>query len=933
MLIKGDPIIPLLQTKLMPPVIREKLVHRVNLVNLIEKGIEEGFILVSAPPGYGKTLLVADWVNQTTSPVAWLTLDANDNDPLVFNRYLRRMLEKLLPGVEQLENEIPPEANTSETLNLLLSWLINTQASATSDVSLVLDDYQVIDNPEIHQGILFLLEHFPPHLRLILITRVDPPFSLARLRAIDRILEIHAEELAFSLEETSQFLNISRELGLPPERISELFQKTEGWITGLELASLAADKSDMINQPGIAITGNANLTLEYIVDEVINYLPSSTQEFLLRTSVLYNLYGPLCDYVIEPFITGVKSHRLLHELYHANLFLTSLDVEEHWFRYHSLFAESLQHLLTERYPEEVQTLRLRASEWCDQNNLPDAALRYAISANDEERVIDLLEKYALDAIRQNRFMDIISWSRQVDERYLTSSALLSMINSWRYILAFDLDAGRFWLDKSVHLMGSFPLSERITSNADAIWGLIAAGQSIQAAMQGDMNQSLEKAAQALSLLPSENDFAHSFALLNQGLALSLSGEINRAIEVLHEAIRISRNSGNWFVMVVARSNLGEILIDNGQLSQALAVFQQSIQFFTTAPIQFGALEGLIYRQMAEIYLARNELNQAQEYLQKSMAVNHSDMAAINEFDIHLRLATLYSSKGDHVQAQNELVLARELSLTSSSLLDDLILALTDARISLLRGQLSPAQKWEQVLHIDQKFTDSELKGIPPSLQDNIALTTARYSLVRGRLNHDRSQFMAAIAILDGILPSLINGGLVEHQIEANILLALAYNELGEEGKMLEALKAALRIAEPEEFRQVFIDEGIPMSRLLIQLLSHLRQASPSESALPTRAFVSDLLMRLTSGAAETPLPASSESVMEGQEESTFELLTMREKEVLQLVTKGYSNGEIALELHISINTVKRHMNNIFLKLGVTTRTQAVRVALNKRLVR
>jgi len=316
-----------------------------------------------------------------------------------------------------------------------------------------------------------------------------------------------------------------------------------------------------------------------------------------------------------------------------------------------------------------------------------------------------------------------------------------------------------------------------------------------------------------------------------------------------------------------------------------------------------------------------------------MAVNHSDMAAINEFDIHLRLATLYSSKGDPVQAQNELLLARELSLTSSSFLDDLILALTDARISLLRGQLSPAQKWEQVLHIDQKFTDSELRGIPPSLQDNIALTTARYNLVQGRLNHDPSQFLAAIAVLNGLLPSLVKGGLVEHQIEANVLLALAYNDLGEERKMLDALKTALRIAEPEEFRQVFIDEGIPMSRLLIQLLSHLKQTSRSESGLPTRAFISDLLIRLTSGAAETIPLASRESVMQEQEEPTFELLTTREKEVLQLVTKGYSNGEIALELHISINTVKRHMNNIFLKLGVTTRTQAVRVALNKGLVR
>lgn len=916
----------------MPPVVRKSFVRRTALVDMIEKGIDEGFMLISAPPGYGKTLLVADWAAQTQSPVAWLTLDSLDNNLFILNRYLRAMLENIHITIGDLDEELPPRGDASEHLNSILTALINQRANAASDVSLVIDEYQVIDNPRFHEAFTYFLDHFPPHLRLILITRADPPFPLARFRAKQSMLEIHTPELAFSLEETDQFLNIKRNLNLPPEKVKDLFEKTEGWITGLELVSLSLGKSSLIDQPGISLSGSADLTLEYIVDEVINQLPLPTQEFLLRTSILQNLYGPLCDHILEPFSKVGESRTILHELYHANLFLTSLDSSEHWFRYHALFANALRHLLAERYPDQVRGLYLRASEWCDQNLMPDAALNYAASAKDDQRFISLLEKYSLDAIRNDRFLDIVARVSQVDENLLAASAWLSMIQAWGCMLSFDLESGEYWLRKASRLAENTTTEGGSDQKRDFIHGMITAGQSMLAAFRGNMNEALERSAQALQLLPPENDFAHSFALVNQGLALSLNGEPNRAIEVLENAIRESRNSGNWLAMMIARINLGEILEDTGQLNRALTVFSQSIQFLSSASVPISAFEGVIYKDMGSIFLARNELDQAELYLRKAIEPALEKRVLINEFDTHLRLSSLYQARGDLSQAKKELTLARGFSMHSQSPLDDLLLAISDARSELLQNQSTVAQKWAQVFRFDPKIGLSNLNGVPPSLQDNIILLTSRYNLVQGRLIGDIEQIKLATRDLEVLLDPLDKAGLVEHQIEANVLLALAYHEMDQSQEMLDHLGAALRIAEPEGYRQVFLDEGIFMSRLLIHYMAYLKSSKPHED-LPSRSFVSDLLFRLTAGEPDLPVSEPGASSPAAVDNNMIKLFTAREREVLQLLSRGRSNAEIALDLHISINTVKRHLNNIFMKLGVSTRTQAFRVAQTRGLIR
>ena len=917
--------IPLLQIKMVTPVIKSKLVHRSHLINKIEKGIEHGFVLVSSPPGYGKTTLVADWAHHSKTPVAWLSLDAYDNDLLIFNRYLKQLLDKTFFSFNPSQFNLLVESNSIDDYPTLLATFINSFSESTTDYTLVLDDYHLIKNQKIHESIIYLLDHFPAHLRLIIITRSDPPFSLARLRANHRITELHAAELAFSLQETNQFLNQIRQLSLPDQTVAQFYEKTEGWVTGLQLASLTNIDAKLMEKHDLTISFNTNLTMEYIVEEVVKQQPIKIQKFLLRTSVLTNLYGPLCDYILEPFEPASNSRELLNELFHSNLFLNTLDPEENWYRYHPLFVTALRQILEENYREEITILYSRAISWCEQHDLYDAALTYAETIGDKSRMVELLEKYSFEAIKQNRIMDVIGQVNRTDQELIASSPVLSLVYSWRYLLSFDIDTGEIWLDKASKLMETLDPDSRLKPFENEIWGLLAAGKSIIAATQYDMNKALELSRQTLRLLPEENDFAHSFALLNQGIMLSINGKLIKAIRVLRETINNGEISGNWFAMMIARINLGEILIDNGQLDQAMILFQQSIKFSSTTPGKYSTFESFYLKEISDIYLAKNQLDEAQQYLQKSVEKSGNTLPTFTEFDTHIRMAHLFHCQGNFLQSKSELTLARQLSITSQARLDDMILDLYEVKWALQRGQISSAQKLMQKLGLDEKTSLRELRSIPFTMADNALIIIARSLLTQGRLQNDPEKLNLAIEKLNELVPLLIDAGMVEHLIEVYILLSLAYHELNKNDEMLTMVHTALKTAEPEEFRQLFLDEGIPMSQILIHYLAALKQKKFRDN-LPSKSFVTDLLFRLTN--REIDLKEDEKEFEPGPEDDVLivELLTARENEILQLVGKGCSNQEIALELHISVNTVKRHLNNAFMKLGASTRTQAIRVA-------
>lgn len=902
------------------------MVHRQSLMDRIEAGINQGFVLISAPPGYGKTTLVADWA-KNKKPVAWITLDSQDNDLLVFNRYLVSLAEDLKIADQDRPGEFALESSAEDHFYSLLISLINNCSQIESEFTLVLDDYHVIENPKIHNGFQFLLDHFPDHFRLVIITRSDPPFQLARLRARNRLLEIRAADLCFSMAETGEFFQKTVQLNLSADDIGQAHKRTEGWITGLQLEALTHTGLDSPRIPGKAFSGNPNLTMEYMIDEVFYHQSPTIQEFLLKTSILDNLYGPLCDYILDQHEPGKTSQSILHSLFHSNLFLTPLDNHELWFRFHPLFSQALRSLLNEKYPADVPDLYLKASEWCDQNGLYQEALYYVGESNDKFRFVNLLEKYSLNAFRSETILDTLGWIKKIDGDLISTSPLLSLIYSIGLMMSVELESSAIWLEKSRIALSSGKISPVLLPFENDLWGLWHAGQSMLYSLRGDIDQALAFSSKAMQLLPEESGFSHCFALLNNGFTFALNGELDKAVHFFEETIEDSQRMGNWVTLLIARSNLAELYIDRGKLSQALVLFNQSLKSLPETPGQSSGIRGYLYKEMGEVYLVRNELKEAKRYLLEGADLTRDWMPSLNDLDTHIRLARLYHCEGDFQASHHEISLARNLADTTQGQLDDLIIDITETNLGLLRGQTNQALVWAQKRGLLSDEYQDVIKKLPIAISIPTCLVLARLYLVNGRLVNDHSQIEQSIKIIINLLPSIENANLCEYQIEGLVLLALAYHELDRVPDMLKALETAFRLAEPEQIRQVFLDEGIPMSRLVTHFLAYIKLNKPVDG-IPSRAFLSDLLFRFTGRENESTSTNNAFENDSSKNDTIFlaDMLTSREKEVMNLVAGGKTNGQIAQQLHLSINTVKRHLNNVFLKLGVTTRTQAINVA-------
>jgi LuxR family maltose regulon positive regulatory protein len=917
--------LPIIRTKIMIPALRARMVHRPRLLAEIERGLtEEGFILVSAPAGYGKTTLVSEWAQQSQHPVAWLSLDEHDNELMAINRYLTTLAESRLPQLKIDADNLPPAGNPEEEFHNLLISIINGSSELSEPYTVVVDDYQVIQNPQIHAGLALLLDNKPPQMGLIVISRTDPPIPLARLRANHRILEINSRELEFSLAEAMEFLHNTMQCQLEDSRLHQIVQLTQGWVTGLQLIALAQHSADKSHPTGSVPQENQGLLQQYIIEEIIRKQPAEVQDFLRRTAVLDNLCAPLCDAVLDPTGQQKVSQSILDTLSRANLLITALDNEGKWFHYHPLLKEALQRLLSEQSPEETKALHLRASEWCDQNELYEEALNHTIAAGDYPRVVSLLEKYSLHVQKNGDILDLLRWVKKVPTEAINDSPLLFLIYAWGMILSFEMDSGEFWTERASNLL------EERTNQEDRAYvqelrGVTYAAQSILAAVRGEGERSIELSRQALELLPEANSFAHCFVLLDQGVTYSLNSELTKAVEILQEAIRLSQTTGNWMVLMIARIFMGDVLINCGKLSQALNIFKQTLSAAAPGEGKSTGFEGMICIETGEIHLLRNELNEAAADLQRSISLEKSWLPMLYELDAHLKLTHLHFARRDFAAAAAEIKTARSLAEISQGSLDDLFIDIYEAKYALLRGDASLALQWLQKNALLHQSPVEFCANLPFSFGTVIQLLVVRCDVVLFRQQKEAELLQHARSVLDPLLERLQSSGYVDALIEADLLLAEIEQEEENNEACLMALQNALALAEPEQYRQNFLDEGLPMARLLTTLLAAMKHGKIAYS-LTTRSFVTDLLFRLTGQQDEASAEAHPNTPSPDAYTAPIELLTPREMEVLRLAASGRTNQEIAAELSLSVNTVKRHLNNIFLKLGATTRTQAIALA-------
>jgi len=905
---------PLLRTKLyIPPVwpdpstgLGRRLVSRPRLVERLNEGLHLGrkLTLLSAPAGFGKTTLLSEWLGQLERPRSWLSLDEGDND-------LPRFLSYLLAAFQQVDDEIGQAAgHLLETPQLppieaLLVELINDVASQPSSFALVLDDYHTITELPVHEAVGFLLERQPPQMHLVIASRQDPPLPLSRLRGRGQVTEIRQRDLRFTLEEATTFLNQSMGLNLETSEVASLGAHTEGWIAGLQMAALALQSriadggTDSVRRFVDSFSGRHHFILDYLTDEVLAHQPAPIYRFLLRTSVLERMCESLCNALLDiddgaqpppsniqyPISTIQSSRQVLEHLAHANLFLVPLDDERKWYRYHRLFAELLRARLQEAAPDLAPELHLRAATWYDQNALPVEAVHHALAIPDFDLAAEAIERAILQ---------VITWS----------SVTVAMFLEWLKALPDDVVGARprlrLFASRVLYLTGRREETVRIlqeleaslhddsaSPDAGSLLGSVFADRASYAAVRGDVRQAVEFAHRALTYVPEDDAMMRMRVSAVLGLAHFRVGNVSEAGREFSRAIAAARTAGLGFAAVNLVCSLAEVQIVQGQLGQALQTCGQAMDMAVVDGVR-TAVAGLAGLELAKILYERNDLPTAERHVSESLDLLGRS-GTTDSFGLgHALLARIRQARGDDGGALAAIQRAVQIAQGFGIARISTLIAAHRARIWLAQGKLELAARWAR---------DYGRLGEAEYLREFEDLTLARVRLAQDKPTE-------ALTLLDALLSPVEVAGRLGPAIEIQALRALALQALDDSNRALDALERALRLAEPEGYARVFMDAGEPMAHLL-------RQAARRGIA-PT--YVGQLLAALGAGKAGQAEVDMSPLV---------EPLSDREMEVLELLAEGLSNAEIGQRLFIALPTVKSHTRNIYGKLGVHSRKEAV----------
>ena len=930
--------LPLLKTKITIPPLPQDFVQRPRLVERIDQGVKGPLTLLSAPAGFGKTNLLVEWAAQNalaqSSPaIAWLTLNREDNDLVRFFRYLTSAIQEVNP---KLGNETLDFIHTAKGsgLEMGLTLLVNEISSIPDDLVLVIDDFHVVEDASIYQGLTFFLQHVPQNMHLVVASRREPVLDLAYLRAKGWVTELGADELRFTGEEISQFFSQTVGLQLPPEMVLALEQRTEGWIAALKLAAIS-----LRNQPDpltllAGFHGDAHYLVDFLSDEVLYRQPEDVRRFLLRSSILDALCGPLCEAVVDSTAQPGYGAAILDRLEHANLFLTPLDLQHEWFRYHPLFADFLRHVESETEPTEIPLLQQRAALWFERHANLDEAFRYALVSGDGEWAADLIERNTESLIKTGDLQLLTRWIGKLPAEVVHQHPYLSLTYAWGSIAVYQIDNARYWLEdvqRSIDRVEkqSTETKTREHVESDSLWNIhggLAICRSTLALMSGDIQQAAEYSREAEQYLKEENPFIQSLLSLEDSMYFILSGDTTQAIEKLQETARIARLANNLLALVVANCQLAETLAMQGHLSQALATLQKA-QFIALGPNGSPLpLAGIVDIEIGEILRERDLLEQAKEHLKRGIQLTQP-WWSLSSLDGMISLACLLQSQGDMDGSQALIAQASQLALsTESSLWDDVITSAVAVRLALQRNDLAAATKaWEKgrmLKGVEQPY----LTSYPYHIHEYLQINEARFNLAIGQDSGDTHKLQQASEILESILPNVERFKRVTSKIEILVLQALVKDALGDLDGAVAALLKALAQGEPEEYRRIFLDEGQPMAELLVTCWQVQQE---SHTYLPSLGYIEGLLGALPPvEKSMTRIPSfAGEQQSEGKNAKTEDglpiSLSARELQVLTLIADGKSNQEISAELYLALNTVKRHAYNIYTKLEVEKRTQAV----------
>ena len=900
-----------LQTKLYIPPPRPDLVPRPRLIERLNEGLgqNQGFgrklSLISASAGFGKTTLVSDWVAGCERPVAWLSLDEGDDDSTHFLTYLVAALQTIAPNFGEgmlavLQSPQPPPTES------FLTALLNEITTIPDNFVVVFDDYHVIEAKPIDQALTFLLEHLPPQMHLVITTREDPQLPLARLRVRGQLTELRAADLRFTTAEAAEFLNRVMNLTLSPEDVAALETRTEGWIAGLQLAALAL-------QGPLSMQGHQNATrfiesfsgshhyvLDYLVEEVLQQQSESVQTFLLRTSILDRLCGPLCDAVCSvgtasssfrtavPRVSDVSGQESLEYLEQANLFIIPLDNERRWYRYHHLFADLLRQRLNQSIASSstgdegrgVAKLHIRASEWYEDNGLEIEAFHHAVAANNVERAERLVEGKGLPLYFRGAVAPILSWLESLPTTVLDARPSLWTTYAWALWIAHQNSRVEQKLQAAEAALRDAEPDDR-TQN---LVGHIAAMRAMLAANQYQAETIIAESRRALEYLPSSNLYVRTAVTRTLGFAYHIQGDRAAASQAYTEAIAMSEASGNTFINILATTGLGLIQEAENQLHLAVESYRRVLQLVgdPPQPVACEACFGL-----ARICYQWNDVDAAQEYGQRGVQLARQ-IEGIDSFVAgEVFLARMKLAQGDVDGASAMLAEAGQSARRHNFVHQIPEVAAAQVLALLRQGPLLHQGNLAAAAHLAQTH--------------DLPLSRARVHLAQGNPS-------AALAVLEPLRQEVEAKDWQDEWLKVMVLQAVALQACGEKDKAVQLLGDALALAEPGGFIRIYVDEGAPMADLLSETAAH--------------GIMPDYTGKLLAVFGIEGQKHENKSYLP-LVQPLIEPLSQRELEVLQLLAQGLSNREISERLFLALDTVKGHNRRIYGKLEVQRRTEAV----------
>jgi LuxR family maltose regulon positive regulatory protein len=875
----------LLSTKFFIPTGRPQLVSRPRLNEKLNGGLQRKLTLISAPAGFGKTTLVADWLKnlegegdgekQSKVLSAWLALDESDNDPTRFYSYFISSLTHFKVIGDVVGNDLLSMLQSPQMSSIegVLTELINALSRISQKIIFVLDDYHLIDLQSVHDTLGFLLENSPQQFHLAIATREDPQISLGRLRAGGQLTELRAIDLRFTSDEAADFLNEAMGLELTSGDVAKLESRTEGWIAGLQLAAISLQGRENPTELINSFTGSHRFVVDYLIEEVLDQQLEDVQQFLLQTSILDQLNGSLCDAV-----TGeVNSQQILENLEWSNLFIIPLDNDRHWYRYHHLFADllgtRLQRQETTGIREvSVEELHIRASKWYEENGMEVEAFHHAALANDFDRAERLIEGNGLPISFRGIAAPVLSWLDSLPVPILNSHPSFWVSYAMTLLTIGQVDQAE---EKLLAAENALEDAEDNGFTRD-LFGRIATIRANIAVGPRQAETILEQLKIAFNNLDPQNLTYRTAAIWNLGIAHEFQGNREAAREAYSEAITKSKIAGNVYIQVLASTGLANIQLAQNQLREAEKTFKRVLNLVGDLPIPVGVH---VHHCLGQIYYEWNEQDLAKKHANECLILakpfkDQND----TYYECRLLLAKIHFAEGDLESAKR---LLDEVGQSfSTTQFPNLFYALVETRVRwLLKGG-----------HIEEAFDLAE--------EHDNSRSKSRVFIAQGKYSN-------ALEILDAENKKAEEMDLRDEVLASLILRAITHSAMSDQDKALSLLEEGIRMAKPGGFIRIFVDEGSQMAKLLYSLISEDKNTEYIQKVL-----------------AAFPVEQSSKKLSEVEGE-WIEPLSEREIEVLQLIAEGMTNQEVGSKLFLSLNTVKVHTRNIYSKLHVNNRTQAV----------